>query len=92
MMLNLAFTSLCKLNQDKFSLHSTVNLHITRFNKLDENMLKYNKQHDVKIMSFNIIDDDAEITLNFVNLIINTSDNSTISTDFLEASNHIFVD
>jgi molybdopterin/thiamine biosynthesis adenylyltransferase len=92
MMLNLAFTSLCRLNQDRFSLHSTINLHTTKLNRLDENILKYNKQHDVRIVSFNIIDDDAEATLNFVDLIIDTSDNSTISTNLFEASNHIFVD
>jgi molybdopterin/thiamine biosynthesis adenylyltransferase len=92
MMLNLAFTSLRRSSQDRFSLHSTVNLHITKLDRLDENILKYNKQHDVRIMSFNTIDDDAEATLNFVDSIIDTSDNSTILTDLFEASDHMFVD
>jgi hypothetical protein len=73
MMFNLAFTSLCRSSQNRFSLHSTVNLHIIEFDRFDENILKYNKQHDVKIVFFNIIDDDAKAALNFVNLIINTS-------------------
>jgi hypothetical protein len=62
-----------------------------RLNKLDENILKYNKQHDVKIMSFNIIDNNAEATFNFVNLIIDISDSSTILTDLLETNDHVFI-
>ncbi len=71
MMLNLAFTSLCKLSQDRFSLHSTVNLYITRLERLNENILKYNQQHDVKVIFFNIINNDAKVTINFIDSIIN---------------------
>jgi len=92
MMLNLAFTSLCKSSQDRFSLHSTVNLYITRLERLNENILKYNQQHDVKVISFDIIDDDAEAAINFIDLIINMSDSFTILTDFLETCNYLFVD
>ncbi len=92
MMLNLAFTSLCKSSQDKFSLHSTINLYIVKLERLDENILKYNQQHDVKVISFDIIDNDAEAAINFINLIINTSDNLTILTDLLETCNYLFVD
>ncbi len=92
MMLNLAFTSLCKSSQDRFSLHSTVNLYITRLERLNENILKYNQQHDVKAISFDIIDDDAEAAINFIDLIINMSDSFTILTDFLETCNYLFVD
>ena len=91
-MLNLAFTSLCKSSQDKFSLHSTINLYIVKLERLDENILKYNQQHDVKVISFDIIDNDAEAAINFINLIINTSDNLTILTDLLETCNYLFVD
>jgi len=54
--------------------------------------LKYNQQHDVKVISFNIIDDDAEAIINFIDSIINISDNFTISTDFLETCNYLFID
>jgi len=91
-MLNLAFTSLCRLSQDKFSLHSTVNLYITRLERLDENILKYNQQHDVKVISFDIIDDNAEAAINFIDSIINTSNSFTILTDLLETCDYLFVD
>jgi len=38
----------------------------------------------VKVISFDIIDDDAEAAINFIDSIINTSDNLIILTDFLE--------
>ncbi len=91
MMLNLAFTLLRRSSQDRFSLHSTVNLYITRLERLDENILKYNQQHDVRVISFDIIDDDAEAAINFIDSIINTSDSFTILTDFLETCNYLFV-
>jgi len=91
-MFNLAFTSLRRLSQDKFSLHLTVNLYITRLKRFDENILKYNQQHDVKVISFDIIDDDAEAAINFIDSIINTSDNLIILTDFLETCNYLFID
>ncbi len=92
MMLNLAFTSLRRSSQDRFSLHSTVNLYIARLERLDENILKYNQQHDVKVISFDIIDDDAEAAINFIDSIINTSNSLTISTNLLETCNYLFVD
>ena len=92
MMLNLAFTSLRRSSQDRFSLHSTVNLYIAKLERLDENILKYNQQHDVKVISFDIIDDDAEAAINFIDSIINTSDSFTISTDLLKTCNYLFVD
>ncbi len=91
MMLNLAFTSLRRSSQDKFSLHSTVNLYIARLKRLDENILKYNQQHDMKVISFDIIDDDAKAAINFIDSIINTSDSLTILTDLLETCDYLFI-
>ncbi len=91
MTFNLAFTSLCRLSQDKFSLHSTINLYIIRLERLDENILKYNQQHDVKVISFDIINNDAEAVINFIDSIINMSNNFTILTDLLETCNYLFV-
>jgi len=90
-MLNLAFTSLRRSSQDKFSLHSTVNLYIARLKRLDENILKYNQQHDMKVISFDIIDDDAKAAINFIDSIINTSDSLTILTDLLETCDYLFI-
>ncbi len=63
-----------------------------KLERLDENILKYNQQHDVKVISFNIIDDDAEAVINFINSIINISDSFTISTDLFETCNYFFID
>lgn len=90
-MLNLTFTSLRRLSQDRFSLHLTVNLYITKLKRLDENILKYNQQHNVKVISFDIINDDTEATINFIDSIINLSNSFTILTDFLETCNYLFI-
>ncbi len=63
-----------------------------KLERLNENILKYNQQHDVKVISFNIIDDDAEAVINFINSIINISDSFTISTDLFETCNYLFID
>ncbi len=91
-MLNLTFTSLRRLSQDKFSLHSTINFYITRFERLDENILKYNQQHDVKVISFNIINNDAEAAINFIDSIINMSDSFTILINLLKICDYLFID